>query len=283
VPIIFWGITLAMLIAAIGVVVAPFRASHGKLSLALLVLVPAVAAGFYGGLGSPAAATAENSSQNRASIRSNASTGNQSAKPVGSVASMLDGLKARLEQEPDDAGSWLLLAKSYQHLGLAAEADSAYDRARALGKTDPAFEKSSADVVPAELIAPVDTGPALRGQISLSADAAALVQPGDTVFIFAKESAEHRMPVVAVRKPATELPIQFSLTDRDAMIAGTSLAQFEQLVVTAKISRSGLATEIVEGLEVWSDPVSPLDSTFIELQLRTTSEATKNVAGDSNE
>lgn len=272
-----------MLIAAVGVVVAPLRASRGRLSLALLVLVPVIAAGFYSSLGSPDAATAEYGHQNYATAQSTIVSARSAKTPVGSVASMLDGLKARLEQEPDDAGGWLLLAKSYQHLGQTEEANSAYERASALGKTDPAFEQSQTGAVTAEVIAPVDTGPALRGQISLSAAAAALVQPGDTVFIFAKETVEDRMPVVAVRKPATELPLRFALTDRDAMIAGTSLSQFEQLVVTAKISRSGLATEVVEGLEVWSDPISPLDNSSIELQLRTNSEASKNVAGDSNE
>lgn len=283
VSLIFWGITLAMLIAAVGVVVTPFRASHGRLTVALFAFVPAIAAAFYSGLGSPDAATTVHAFQSGSPAQSVSANTNVTRKPIGSVANMLDGLKSRLENEPDDAGGWLLLAKSYQHLGLTDEADSAYQKARALGKTDPVFEKSPANGVPVELIAPADSGPALRGQISLSLDAAALVQPGDAVFIFAKESAEHRMPVVAVRKPATELPIQFALTDRDAMIAGTSLAQFEQLVVTAKISRSGLATEVFEGLEVWSSPVSPLSNTPIELRLQTTSEAKKNIPGDSYE
>lgn len=257
-----------MLIAAIGIVVVPFKASHGKLSVALVIFVPAISAAFYGGLGSPDAATTAHALQSRSPAQSISTNANLGRKPAGSVASMLDGLKSRLENEPDDAGGWLLLAKSYQHLGLAEEAESAYQKARALGKTDPSFEKSSSSGVPAEPLAPVNTGPAIRGEITLSANAAALVQPGDTVFIFAKESAEHRMPVVALRKPATELPIEFVLTDRDAMIAGTSLAQYEQLIVTAKISRSGLATEVIEGLEAWSDPVSPLDNQLIELQLR---------------
>lgn len=272
-----------MLIAAICVVVVPFRASHGKLSVALVVLVPAVAAGFYGGLGTPDAATTDDAHQNRAPLQSAASSATATGKPIGSVASMLDGLKARLKKDPDDAGSWLLLAKSYRHLGQSREANDAYDKARALGKTDPAFEQTHVYSVPPEIIAPVDTGPALRGRISLSDAAAALVQPGDTVFIFAKESVEHRMPVVAVRKSASELPIDFVLTDRDAMMAGTLLAGYEQLVVTAKISRSGLATEVVEGLEIWSDPVSPLDKQLIELRFRTRSERAVSSNGEDNE
>lgn len=259
-----------MLIAAIGAVVVPLktaRAGNGRLIIAVLIFVPVVAAGFYAGLGTPDAATTAIDHKVQSQIEASRSSHNPASNTVGSVASMIEGLKSRLESEPDDAGSWLLLAKSYQHLGQTEDANAAYERARALGKIDAAFEQSVGSVGSPEEAPAADIGPALRGRVSLSADAAALVEPGDTVFIFAKESIEQRMPIVALRRPATEFPLQFTLTDRDAMVAGTSLANFEQLVVTAKISRSGLATEVVAGLEAWSDPVSPLDNQTIELQI----------------
>ena len=81
------------------------------------------------------------------------------------------------------------------------------------------------------------------------------------------------MPVVALRKPATELPIDFVLTDAQAMVAGTHLADYETLVVTARVSRSGLATESVDGLEAWSDPVSPTTGSKIDLLIATNSPA----------
>lgn len=275
-----------MLIAAIGAVIVPLRAgqaSHGRLSIAVFVLVPAVAAGFYAGLGSPDAATAEISHQYRNQVDTSPDSAIHTEKAVGSVASMVEGLRIRLENEPGDAGSWLLLAKSYRHLGQTENANAAYERARSLGQSDAEFEQSISSVKSTEEASAANIGPALRGQVTLSPDAEALVEPGDVVFIFAKESADHRMPVVAVRKPAAELPIQFVLTDRDVMVSGTSLADFEQLVVTAKISRSGLATEVVNGFEVWSDPVSPLDSQSIELQLTAGSRVSTLSEGGSNE
>jgi hypothetical protein len=275
-----------MLAAAIGAIIVPLRtarASHGRLSVAVFVLVPAVAAGFYAGLGSPDAVTSENSHQYRSEAETNTSSESRTSKSVGSVASMLDGLKERLENEPGDAGGWLLLAKSYKHLGQTEEANAAYERARSLGKSDAAFEQPQVTAKLTEEAPPAESGPALRGRVSLSADAEALVGPGDVVFIFAKESAEHRMPVAALRKPAAELPIEFALTDRNTMVSGTSLANFEQLVVTAKISRSGLATEAVEGLEVWSDPVSPLDGQTIELLLTANTDVSAQSVGGSNE
>jgi cytochrome c-type biogenesis protein CcmH len=57
-------------------------------------------------------------------------------KPVASVASLVDGLASRLHENPDDAGGWLLLAKSYRHLDRPRDAGIAYRKAVALGKTD---------------------------------------------------------------------------------------------------------------------------------------------------
>ena len=259
-----------MLVAAIGAVIVPLRlarAGNGRLSVAILILIPVVATGFYAGLGTPDAATRAIDHQYRAQTQNDRSSDNQSRKAVDSVASMLDGLKGRLESNPDDAGGWLLLAKSYQHLGQAEDANAAYERARALGKSDAGFEKSIGSAASTETAPALDAGPALRGRVSLSADAAAMILPGDVIFIFAKESPDQRMPIVAVRKPAADLPIDFVLTDRDVLVAGTSLASFEQLVVHAKISRSGLANETLEGMESWSDPVSPLGNQTIKLQI----------------
>lgn len=275
-----------MLVAAIGAVIVPLRlarSGNGQLSLAILVLIPVVATGFYAGLGTPDAATRVIDHQYRAQAQNDRPSDNQSRKAVGSVASMLDGLKGRLESNPNDAGGWLLLAKSYQHLDQVEDANAAYERARALGRSDAGFEKSIGSAASTETTPALDAGPALRGRLSVSADAAAMIQPGDVVFIFAKESPDQRMPVVAVRKPAADLPIDFILTDRDVLVAGTSLASFEELIVNAKISRSGLANETLEDLESWSDPISPLNDKAIELQINVEPAANTTPIGGNNE
>jgi len=59
---------------------------------------------------------------------------------IGSVAGLLVGLEQRLADNPDDAKGWLLLAKSYNHLGQNEKASSAYARAAELGQTDEEFE-----------------------------------------------------------------------------------------------------------------------------------------------
>ena len=56
---------------------------------------------------------------------------------LGSVESMVGDLETRLQQDPDDGKGWLLLAKSYRHLGRMDDARNAYQKADVLGSGDP--------------------------------------------------------------------------------------------------------------------------------------------------
>jgi len=275
-PFLFWGLFAVMLIAAVSIVAVPLKAaklSPGAPATMAIVALPMASIAMYFVLGSPGVESAEAGTAQRP-VASSSTT-----KSIATVDSLVDGLRARLDVEPEDAGGWLLLARSYDHLGRNNEAIDAYERARALGKADAEFELSLLGKSLTENPIAHLPGPALRGRVELSASAAALVEPGDTVFIFAKESAQHRMPVAALRKPATELPIRFVLTDREAMAPDTSLDQFESLVVMAKISKTGNASESSQGLEVWSDPVSPLGGKEIDLIITADSQS----GGDSHE
>lgn len=59
---------------------------------------------------------------------------------AASVGMLIGGLEARLEASPDDAKGWILLARSYDHLGEHDKAWTAYSRARDLGMTDTSLE-----------------------------------------------------------------------------------------------------------------------------------------------
>jgi cytochrome c-type biogenesis protein CcmH len=56
---------------------------------------------------------------------------------LASVESMVGGLEQRLADQPDDGKGWLLLAKSYRHMGRMDDAREAYSRAESLGSGDP--------------------------------------------------------------------------------------------------------------------------------------------------
>lgn len=59
---------------------------------------------------------------------------------AASVSTLVGGLEARLDASPDDAKGWILLARSYDHLGEHDKAWNAYTRAHDLGMTDTSLE-----------------------------------------------------------------------------------------------------------------------------------------------
>jgi len=55
------------------------------------------------------------------------------AGKVAPIPSLISGLEKRLEDAPDDAGGWALLAQSYAFIGRTEEAENALSRAVELG------------------------------------------------------------------------------------------------------------------------------------------------------
>lgn len=268
--IIFWGLTTTMIVVAVATVVIPIsvgeKATNSR-TIAMAAVVSLFAIGLYSFIGSPKAVTAENGHAKSSSTSVAPSSNGNPSKTLGSVASLVDGLRYRLNQEPDDANGWILLARSYQHLGRLEEAASAYGRARELGKTDLKLEQSLGSAGQTAEASVATRGPAVRGRISLSQEAALLVQPDDTVFVFAKAEAGQAMPLVALRKTIADLPLEYALTDDMAMVPGISLADFDEVLVVARVSRSGRAKDVLNGLEVSSEPVSPSTWNYIDLQI----------------
>jgi cytochrome c-type biogenesis protein CcmH len=82
----------------------------------------------------------------------------------------------------------------------------------------------------------------LSGRVRLSQQLAAQVQPGDTLFVFARAAEGPRAPLAILRRSAAELPLAFTLDDSQAMSPQTRLSQHEQVQLVARISRSGQAT-----------------------------------------
>lgn len=65
------------------------------------------------------------------------------------------------------------------------------------------------------------------------------VSPDDLVFIYAKALNGPPMPLAAARKQVSDLPLQIVLNDSMAMIPSMKLSAFEQVVVGARISKTG--------------------------------------------
>jgi cytochrome c-type biogenesis protein CcmH len=81
----------------------------------------------------------------------------------------------------------------------------------------------------------------LSGRVDLAAGAKKLVSPEDTVFIFARAADGPKMPLAILRVQVKDLPKAFELTEAMAMAPGMSISKFPELVVGARVSKSGNA------------------------------------------
>lgn len=92
--------------------------------------------------------------------------------------------------------------------------------------------------------APIAAAPAVvgvSGRVMLAAELQGKVAPGDTVFVFARAANGPRIPLAIVKKPAAELPMEFSLDSSMAMMPDMSLANYKDVVIGARISKTGNA------------------------------------------
>jgi len=108
----------------------------------------------------------------------------------------------------------------------------------------------------------------VSGSVSLSAALRAQVSPTDTVFIFARP-ADSRMPLAAERKQVKDLPYAFTLDDSKSMSPAARLSSAAQVVVGARISKSGDAIPQPGDFSGLSAPVA-LGTQGIALEIKDT-------------
>ena len=96
---------------------------------------------------------------------------------------------------------------------------------------------------------------AITGTVSLAPALLARAAPTDTVFIFARATEGPRMPLAIVKKQVSDLPFTFKLDDSTAMSPQMKLSNFTEVVVGARISKSGQATPTSGDLTAQSGPV----------------------------
>jgi cytochrome c-type biogenesis protein CcmH len=77
------------------------------------------------------------------------------------------------------------------------------------------------------------------------------------LFVFARPAEGSRMPLAIVRAKAGELPYEFRLDDSQAMTANARLSGQAQVVVGARISKTGNAMAQPGDLFGASSPVAP--------------------------
>jgi cytochrome c-type biogenesis protein CcmH len=94
--------------------------------------------------------------------------------------------------------------------------------------------------------------------VQLDPAVAANATPDDVVFVFARAAGGPPMPLAVQRLQVKELPASVTLDDTMGMTPGMNLAAFPEIVVVARVSKSGQATPHPGDLEGES---APLDTT----------------------
>jgi len=171
--------------------------------------------------------------------------------PMDPTGLWLNGLAAEQRQDYKEAyASWTRLLPLIQSdPASSAEVNRLINT---LEQRDPQLASSS----PASSTQPLAAASAGR-VVSLSVNLAEQFRqraaPDDLVFVYAKAMSGPPMPLAVKRLKVRDLPAEVTLSDSDAMIPSMKLSNFEQIVLGARISKSG-------------NPVAQAGDLFVELE-----------------
>lgn len=142
------------------------------------------------------------------------------------------------------------IASAREAAGLPPRADAP---AATASTAAPAMPAAPAPAAPA----PAATGDArLTVSVDIAPELKSKVGASDVLFVYARAVEGPRMPLAIQRLPAGSLPVQVVLDDSTSMMPELKLSTMPQVVVGARISKSGLATPQSGDFETVSAPVA---------------------------
>ena len=118
-----------------------------------------------------------------------------------------------------------------------------------------------------EAQAAATSGPRILVTVALDPRLKDKVAPGDTLFVFAKAASGPAMPLAIAKLSAAQLPASVTLTDAMSMMPNMNLSAFAQIVIGARISKSGQAIAQSGDLQALSAPLPNSRSEPVELTI----------------
>lgn len=141
---------------------------------------------------------------------------------------------------------------------IAKSITASIAEARELGGIKPAAVAAAPKAAAPAAKSPATAAPAagsVAGSVDLAPALKAKALPDDVVYIFARPAEGPRMPLAIVKVQVKDLPASFVLDDAMAMSPNFKLSGFAEVVVGARVSKSGTANPRSGDLEGLSKPV----------------------------
>lgn len=104
-------------------------------------------------------------------------------------------------------------------------------------------------------VAAASEGPRLTVRVSLDPKLADKLDPQATLFVFARAASGPPMPLSIQRLSAGSLPLTVTLDESMGMVPNVKLSMFPQVVIGARVSKSGQAMVQSGDLQILSAPV----------------------------
>jgi len=189
-------------------------------------------------------------------------------------------LQAVLAKNPQDEGALILLGVGAYRAGDFATAISALELWQSSHSQQGAPGSDATqeiDKILTDARAQLAAGPrsnvsvAAGVTVKVSVDPAlqAKIQPGDTVFVYAKAENGPPMPLAVVRKGAAELPFTVELNDSQSMLPSMKLSSVVDVTINARISHDGTVMPQEGDLEAIAVPLRQTGkSSSVELLIR---------------
>ena len=175
-----------------------------------------------------------------------------------------------LEQAPDnpmalwlagmaaaEQGDRAVALEHWQRLLPLVNSDAeAYQQVRQMiASLQPGDSTGQPDITAAQQPA-ADTS-SVQVRVQLSNGLKDQVQAGDTLYIYARAVSGPPMPLAAARYTVADLPLAITLDDSMAMMPEMKISAFDEVTVSARISRSGNPTAASGDLEAAAQRATP--------------------------